>query len=120
MSFFCGICQNALQAESYAVRCGHVFHNACIMKWLTISERGGCPECRSNICPSKEIFRLYLNVAEENGNENSVGNFQSNFENEIDELKATVTNIEEKMKSLKIMLGTCNANLVECRKKVKI
>lgn len=102
MSIVCSVCQNPLKAnESSATKCGHVFHHTCITKWLNLSERGGCPECRSTICLSKDIFRLYLNVDEENENENS-------------------DNIEDKMKIIENMFSNFNNNLTEYRKKVRI
>ena len=47
-------------------RCGHFFHYLCWVGWLERSK--SCPQCRKKTT-EKEIFRLYFNVAEGEGEE---------------------------------------------------
>ena len=48
----CSICLScyASGASVCYLRCGHVFHAACISTWLTV--KNACPDCRSEVIPS--------------------------------------------------------------------
>jgi hypothetical protein len=44
----CAICQEAISSGACRIRqCGHVYHRACIVNWLSMSVR--CPVCRHDI-----------------------------------------------------------------------
>mmetsp|Transcript_35713 Transcript_35713/g.83604 ORF Transcript_35713/g.83604 Transcript_35713/m.83604 type:complete len:409 (-) Transcript_35713:129-1355(-) len=44
----CVICHQRLGTRRTveALQCGHAFHAACIRRWLSLSDRHGCPLCR--------------------------------------------------------------------------
>ncbi|GBM85293.1 E3 ubiquitin-protein ligase TRAIP [Araneus ventricosus] len=56
----CVICQDRFDAAVGIVttKCGHVFHNNCIDRWLEQSYT--CPECRSKVC-KKSLTKLFFN-----------------------------------------------------------
>ncbi|KAL5111500.1 E3 ubiquitin-protein ligase TRAIP [Taenia crassiceps] len=58
----CSICQELLGASANehisALFCGHVFHAACIKKWLESSPT--CPQCRIMVFSSKKIPRIFF------------------------------------------------------------
>jgi Ring finger domain len=44
----CAICQETISSGACRIRqCGHVYHRACIVNWLSMSVR--CPVCRHDI-----------------------------------------------------------------------
>ena len=49
----CDICFTDYNEDDQAgkLKCGHIFHNACITRWFTTS--GTCPICRSNVFECK-------------------------------------------------------------------
>ncbi len=46
-SFQCPICLESEESNIVRLRCGHVFHQACIEGWLTNHET--CPNCRADV-----------------------------------------------------------------------
>lgn len=44
------VCSICLDIDcNYKTICGHFFHNQCIFRWVTISNKYECPICRNNI-----------------------------------------------------------------------
>lgn len=58
-SVSCSICWDIVTSTSIVsyLMCGHVYHHACVQKWLTTSRT--CPECRCAVTSTK---RVYLNL----------------------------------------------------------
>lgn len=53
----CAVCLSMLEEDQIARRlpnCNHVFHIACIDKWLTAQPT--CPICRSDVSPQLPPF----------------------------------------------------------------
>lgn len=46
-SELCPICHNTLDADVYALSCGHGYHTMCIHTWLRRSNT--CPMCRATV-----------------------------------------------------------------------
>lgn len=59
MDFSCNICTETFfnSKDIFSTKCGHVFHQICLRKWLDKSKT--CPDCRS-LCIPRQIFQLYL------------------------------------------------------------
>lgn len=51
----CSICLNSIFRNDMVTKCGHVFHERCIKKWL--ENHTTCPLCRTQI-PNKARIRL--------------------------------------------------------------
>ena len=43
----CAICLSDMDSEKKTLRCGHQFHESCILEWLSRSST--CPHCRRNV-----------------------------------------------------------------------
>ena len=43
----CAICLCEFENEKKTLRCGHQFHESCILEWLSRSST--CPHCRKNV-----------------------------------------------------------------------
>eukprot|EP00971_Amphidinium_carterae_P320191 6364692-Amphidinium_carterae.1 len=51
----CVICHQTLRNHKgiEAMHCGHLFHAACIRRWLSMSDRKACPLCRGVVTTSQ-------------------------------------------------------------------
>ncbi|KAH8401285.1 hypothetical protein KR009_004400 [Drosophila setifemur] len=64
LNVMCGICNEFFRANDVihsTPTCGHIFHKACLARWLKRSST--CPQCRS-FCQKNRVHRIYLNFAE--------------------------------------------------------
>ncbi|XP_043064182.1 uncharacterized protein LOC122320110 [Drosophila ficusphila] len=60
----CAICSEFYSQYDVIIcstNCGHLFHKACLTRWLNISLT--CPQCRAS-CNRNSIRRLYLNFSD--------------------------------------------------------
>jgi len=54
----CPICYEKITSKtSITTRCKHVFHNACLQRWMETSQT--CPMCRGDIHPTKGRHRPF-------------------------------------------------------------
>ncbi|VDK33131.1 unnamed protein product [Taenia asiatica] len=62
----CSICQELLGTSAHehisALFCGHIFHAACIKKWLESSPT--CPQCRITVFGSEKIPRIFFSFVD--------------------------------------------------------
>lgn len=58
----CSICFNKIDKE-HKLDCGHVFHECCIEKWISIN--ASCPICRYHISFSVDKFVKLINQINE-------------------------------------------------------
>ena len=49
----CSICHENHKFQMCRLKCGHIFHDECVLEWSKLSNK--CPECRANI---KEPFNI--------------------------------------------------------------
>lgn len=64
--------------EVFATVCGHMFHHNCLNQWLDRSKT--CPQCR-NKCTTRNIFRVYFNLANLDVSHIDVGSLQEQLDN---------------------------------------
>lgn len=98
MNISCSICAEVFRGPDahnlHVTRCGHVFHNECLSKWLEryiliirlqnqmktiysmcfnhLFRKNTCPECRSK-STSSTVIRLYVNIVDSTYDENADG-----------------------------------------------
>ena len=101
----CVICMERFQSSEAisASECGHVFHQACIVRWLNescgFSSIGNCPQCRSSINKVR-LTRLFFT-------DSSVTSTATVNQRDIDKLQARIT-----------LANKCIAELTaDCRRK---
>ncbi|XP_055322394.1 E3 ubiquitin-protein ligase TRAIP-like isoform X2 [Sitodiplosis mosellana] len=74
MNISCSICAELFRGPDahnlHVTRCGHVFHNECLAKWL--ERKNTCPECRSKTT-SATVIRLFVNIVDSTYDENVDG-----------------------------------------------
>jgi hypothetical protein len=58
----CLICHESLSDNLIALRCGHVFHEACDQSWRVASKKNQCSACKQ-MCRDKDIIRLFYEIA---------------------------------------------------------
>ena len=67
MLISCSICCediNFVDHQISSTACGHLFHYACLKKWLENSST--CPECRVKINENTFVKKLYANTNKSN------------------------------------------------------
>ncbi|XP_062619206.1 E3 ubiquitin-protein ligase TRAIP-like [Saccostrea cucullata] len=89
----CSICSELFVIDQSvaiaAVPCGHTFHRGCLSTWLQKSNT--CPSCRSRVDPKRVINRLYFDLDDDSGND----------ETEEWKLKTKVKSLKAKLKTVK-------------------
>jgi len=56
----CPICLDVIASSSHwTTCCGHVFHRACLHRWLTHRDVPDCPACRHDLRREPGRWRLY-------------------------------------------------------------
>lgn len=51
----CPICLDEMNSSALSIlACDHVFHEACLAKWMATAKKPSCPMCKANIEPSLE------------------------------------------------------------------
>ncbi|KAH8254848.1 hypothetical protein KR032_012452 [Drosophila birchii] len=76
----CVICAELFSQadEVFVTVCGHMFHHSCLNQWLDRSKT--CPQCR-NKCSTRNIFRVYFNLANLDVSRIDVGSLQEQLDN---------------------------------------
>ncbi|EDV36064.1 uncharacterized protein Dana_GF12143 [Drosophila ananassae] len=76
----CVICAELFSQadEVFVTVCGHMFHHNCLNQWLDRSKT--CPQCR-NKCTTRNIFRVYFNLANLDVSRIDVGSLQEQLDN---------------------------------------
>ncbi|ALC42581.1 nopo [Drosophila busckii] len=64
--------------EVHVTVCGHMFHHSCLKQWMDRSKT--CPQCR-NKCTTRNIFRVYFNLANLDVSHIDVGSLQEQLDN---------------------------------------
>lgn len=60
----CPTCYEVLdRSDTFALLCGHTFHDQCITKWLDDSKEQTCPCCRV-VCPKEYLLKVYFDFPE--------------------------------------------------------
>ncbi|XP_031618478.1 E3 ubiquitin-protein ligase TRAIP-like [Contarinia nasturtii] len=101
MNINCSICAELFRGPDadnlHVTRCGHVFHNECLAKWL--ERKNTCPECRSKTTTAT-VFRLFVNIADSSYAENDEApNDLVGLQNENDNLKFRIIEKDGAIKS---------------------
>lgn len=96
LNILCAICceffgnTNIIYSTS---KCGHVFHQQCLFRWLSHSK--SCPQCRANVF-KHTVHRLFLNFREpcemDEENVEPMNNFEWMY---IDNCDYTIEELEE-------------------------
>ena len=66
MSVCCSICTediNFCDEEISVLKCGHLFHKACVQQWL--DTRMTCPECRCKVVKKSIVKKIYPSINED-------------------------------------------------------
>ncbi|KAL7737272.1 hypothetical protein ACLKA6_012896 [Drosophila palustris] len=93
--------------EVYVTSCGHMFHHNCLMQWLERSKT--CPQCR-NKCTTRNIIRVYFNLANLDVSRIDVGSLQEQLDNANLAMKMKEQEchkVEAQMKDLKETQKKC-------------
>ncbi|GFR82167.1 E3 ubiquitin-protein ligase TRAIP-like [Elysia marginata] len=119
----CCICADLFESTQTvnisATPCGHVFHEACLMRWMDTSST--CPSCRTHIKKTQVIKRLFFDISEEVDGDEDV----SRFKNQVSDLKAQVRekakqvrDTEEARDNYQALLAVSEAKLGEVSTKL--
>ena len=90
----CVICMDHFQSSDAisASECGHVFHEACITRWLdegvggVFLSYGHCPQCRGLISKMR-LVRLFFTAADDDDDTSTA---RVNHQRDIDQLKEQI------------------------------
>ena len=66
MRILCTICTEVFDGirDVSVVPCGHMFHSACLGRWL--SQSMTCPQCRNHVTLKSTIHKLFFNQPDAN------------------------------------------------------
>ncbi|XP_019771031.2 E3 ubiquitin-protein ligase TRAIP [Dendroctonus ponderosae] len=97
MHITCVICSDlfAPSADIYSTQCGHIFHFTCLLQWMENSKT--CPQCRNKVS-SKNLIRLFVNVATSQGLEADVTLLQ----HKLDGVEFTMKLKDQEIKALAV------------------
>ena len=111
----CVICMEHFQSSDAisASQCGHVFHEACIARWLR--ESGGrCPQCRSII--SKVLLtRLFFTESSPN-RATTTTTATTSSQSDIDTLQARIVRAKKSIEELRTECRLKTAKIEELTK----
>ncbi|XP_037956960.1 E3 ubiquitin-protein ligase TRAIP-like [Teleopsis dalmanni] len=117
----CVICAElfAPSDDVHVTNCGHMFHYTCLIQWMERSKT--CPQCR-NKCTTRNIFRIYFNLANLNESRVDIGSLQEQIDNL--KLQAQVKNrelkvAEEEVKVLKDTRKKCLKTIKNLEQQIK-
>ncbi|XP_017115442.1 E3 ubiquitin-protein ligase TRAIP [Drosophila elegans] len=105
--------------EVFATMCGHMFHHSCLNQWLDRSKT--CPQCR-NKCTTRNIFRVYFNLANLDVSRIDVGSLQEQLDNaelSIKMIEKERTKAEQQMRNLKETQKKCLKTIAGLEQKVQ-
>ncbi|XP_017079292.1 E3 ubiquitin-protein ligase TRAIP [Drosophila eugracilis] len=105
--------------EVFATVCGHMFHHSCLNQWLDRSKT--CPQCR-NKCTTRNIFRVYFNLANLDVSRIDVGSLQEQLDNAKLSLKMVEkerSKDEQALKNLKEIQKKCLKTVAGLEQKVQ-
>lgn len=73
-TFGCAICTESfdIHKKVCATRCGHVYHETCLQRWMTSQSTQmiptTCPKCRAAVC-GHQVLRLFLHQVDSSDSE---------------------------------------------------
>lgn len=105
--------------EVYVTSCGHMFHHTCLMQWLERSKT--CPQCR-NKCTTRNIIRVYFNLANLDVSRIDVGSLQEQLDNANLAMKMKEKEchkVETQMKDLKETQKKCLKTIAGLEQKLQ-
>uniref|UniRef100_A0A182PER2 RING-type domain-containing protein n=1 Tax=Anopheles epiroticus TaxID=199890 RepID=A0A182PER2_9DIPT len=99
MELSCSVCSELYVPSEHVVitQCGHLFHHACIVRWLQRSQT--CPECRAE-CTATRLIKVHFNVTAHNERNRPANAERSLMEDKIDILTSKVTEQEQALKQM--------------------
>ncbi|CEF66459.1 E3 ubiquitin-protein ligase TRAIP [Strongyloides ratti] len=124
----CVICASKLiQGDSAVLPCGHVFHSACVSKW--VNEAKSCPNCRKK-CTLSEVSKLFFDYFDKNVPQTSTSEIDDMVENiletRIEELgnlcetlKTEINYHLEEIKEMNIIINSKNKELENKDKEIE-
>ncbi|XP_030558404.1 E3 ubiquitin-protein ligase TRAIP isoform X1 [Drosophila novamexicana] len=117
----CVICAELFSHSDdvYVTTCGHMFHHNCLMQWLERSKT--CPQCR-NKCTTRNIWRVYFNLANLDVSRIDVGSLQEQLDNANLAMKMKEqehNKIEQQMKDLKDTQKKCLKTIAGLEQKLQ-
>ncbi|EDW02724.1 E3 ubiquitin-protein ligase TRAIP [Drosophila grimshawi] len=117
----CVICSELFTQSDdvYVTICGHMFHHTCLMQWLERSKT--CPQCR-NKCTTRNIWRVYFNLANLDVSHIDVGSLQEQLDNAKLAMKMKeqeCTKVEQQMKDLKDTQKKCLKTIAGLEQKLQ-
>ncbi|RUS82071.1 hypothetical protein EGW08_010179 [Elysia chlorotica] len=105
----CCICADLFESSHSvnisATPCGHVFHEACLMRWMDTSST--CPSCRTHIKKTQVIKRLFFDINEDVDGDEDV----SHYKNQLSDLKAQLREATKEVRELEDSRDSCQALL---------
>ncbi|XP_017014968.2 E3 ubiquitin-protein ligase TRAIP [Drosophila takahashii] len=105
--------------EVFATVCGHMFHHSCLNQWLDRSKT--CPQCR-NKCTTRNIFRVYFNLANLDVSRIDVGSLQEQLDNaklSMKMIEKERSKDEQQMRNLKETQKKCLKTIAGLEQKVQ-
>lgn len=89
-TFGCAICTEGfdIHKKVCATRCGHVYHDTCLHRWMMSQSTRGyhpttCPKCRASVS-NHQVLRLFLHQVDVSSERGSGSEHDSHSENEAE------------------------------------
>ncbi|XP_068143669.1 E3 ubiquitin-protein ligase TRAIP [Drosophila tropicalis] len=117
----CVICAELFSQSDdvYVTTCGHMFHHQCLMQWLQRSQT--CPQCR-NKCTTRNVTRVYFNLANLDVSRIDVGTLQEQLDNANLALKIKekdTKKLDQQIKDLKDTQKKCMKTIAGLEQKMQ-
>ncbi|XP_035826840.1 E3 ubiquitin-protein ligase TRAIP [Aplysia californica] len=113
----CCICadlfENSATVNIAAAPCGHTFHEACLMRWMTTSST--CPSCRTHVKKNQIIKRLFFDICETEGE--GPDEDICRLTNQVANAKAQLGEAEKERDILAAQLFECEQERADLKKK---
>ncbi|GAB6028311.1 hypothetical protein CHUAL_002484 [Chamberlinius hualienensis] len=106
MKIYCTICWDAVDFNTNpsVTKCGHLFHNSCILLWLKTGKN--CPQCRTRINTKNGVIeKMYFETGLGERSNDAIVMLKSKIDSIETELRTALTeNSEYKIKATKAKL----------------
>lgn len=128
MDAFCSLCTKSLiyferkseiniDNEIVSVICGHIYHNHCLIRWLTAEKK--CPECRKTIETDKDFHKIFFNKKYVPTDAESIEFACIDYRRKIDKLTSHVNESNDHVAKVEIRLLAIEHDLEEKDQTVK-